>query len=389
LRGSFALDQWSGQWSSHVESSHNRVTAPRRAVSWWPARWPDRRSTGSDPAEPVPVRLAALLGTGTFFNGFDAISIADRTERDRELLPPVDHHGQLDREWGIPRPARGGAGRRSTERADRPPPRFCAVPVCFGLLSLLAALSWSGTSLLVFRLLQGIELARRCPSRRAADESPQAAAEERSPPPNSDCRVLIHRLRGTRFFRSPRRHPAPSDALPTAERPQARTGSSSTPRAGTTGRSRHRHSTKARAAADPLAQCSDGPAPPRAGRGIPTHDQAGRGDRQVEVAHDRAQYDRDADRIEAVEERAGTQQRGSRTWNRFGGSDPVDRRSGPPSPATRTPRGDGAVTRLCGRFDMRTPLSGTIDQARTTPAIRPFWRLRESRALPLLLYSKC
>ena len=109
------------------------------------------------------LRLAALLGTGTFFDGFTAISIAvvltaiiatfHISIGAASLIVSAGYLGQFAGALLV------GAlservGRRNT---------FALCLICFGLLSVLAALSWNATSLLIFRLLQGIGLGAEVP----------------------------------------------------------------------------------------------------------------------------------------------------------------------------------------------------------------------------------
>jgi putative MFS transporter len=109
------------------------------------------------------VRLAGLLGTGTFFDGFDAISIAvvlsmivtyfEISVAEAGLIISAGYLGQLVGALVI--------GALSERIGRRRAFVFCLVT--FGILSLLAALSWSSTSLLIFRLLQGIGLGAEVP----------------------------------------------------------------------------------------------------------------------------------------------------------------------------------------------------------------------------------
>ena len=108
-------------------------------------------------------RLAALLGAGTFFDGFDAISIAvvltvivahfHISIGAASLIVSAGYLGQFAGALVV-----GALSERIGRRAA-----FAGCLIGFGVLSLLAALSWSSTSLLVFRLLQGIGLGAEVP----------------------------------------------------------------------------------------------------------------------------------------------------------------------------------------------------------------------------------
>jgi len=109
------------------------------------------------------VRLAATLGTGTFFDGFDAISIAVVLSAivsyfhisigAASLIVSAGYLGQLVGSLVV-----GALSERIGRRAA-----FALCLIAFGVLSLLAALSWSSTSLLIFRMLQGIGLGAEVP----------------------------------------------------------------------------------------------------------------------------------------------------------------------------------------------------------------------------------
>ncbi|MFE5700517.1 MFS transporter [Rhodococcus koreensis] len=108
-------------------------------------------------------RLAGILGTGTFFDGFDAISIAvvlsaivayfDISIAQASFIISAGYLGQLIGALII-----GALSERIGRR-----PAFVLCVITFGVLSLGAALSWSATSLLVFRLLQGMALGAEVP----------------------------------------------------------------------------------------------------------------------------------------------------------------------------------------------------------------------------------
>lgn len=109
------------------------------------------------------LRLAALLGTGTFFDGFNAISIAvvltaiittlHLSLSTASLIISAGYLGQFTGALII--------GALSEHLGRRPTFALCLIS--FGLLSVLAALSWNATSLLTFRLLQGIGLGAEVP----------------------------------------------------------------------------------------------------------------------------------------------------------------------------------------------------------------------------------
>ena len=143
---------------------HDRVTAPSPGgvlVAGGMARIAGRLDR--IPPNRFHVRLAALLGTGTFFDGFDAISIAvvltaivsyfHLSITTASLIVSGGYLGQLVGALVV-----GALSERIGRRHA-----FVLCLISFGLLSLLAALSWSSTSLLVFRLLQGIGLGAEVP----------------------------------------------------------------------------------------------------------------------------------------------------------------------------------------------------------------------------------
>ncbi|HWN31652.1 MAG TPA: MFS transporter, partial [Pseudonocardia sp.] len=109
------------------------------------------------------LRLAAVLGTGTFFDGFDAISVAvvlaaivghfHLSIGTAGLIISAGYLGQFVGALVV-----GALSERIGRRAA-----FALCLICFGLLSLLAALSWSSTSLLVCRLVQGVGLGAEVP----------------------------------------------------------------------------------------------------------------------------------------------------------------------------------------------------------------------------------
>ncbi|MGD8165931.1 MFS transporter [Herbiconiux sp. P16] len=118
--------------------------------------------------ERVPVgrfhfRLASIVGTGTFFDGFDAISVA-------VVLPAiVAAFGISFAEAGLIISA-GYLGQfigalvigALSDRFGRKK-AFIISLTLFGLLSLACAFAWSSTSLMVFRLIQGLGLGAEVP----------------------------------------------------------------------------------------------------------------------------------------------------------------------------------------------------------------------------------
>jgi putative MFS transporter len=108
-------------------------------------------------------RLAAVLGTGTFFDGFDAISIA-------VVLTAIVAHFHLSIGAASLIVSAGYLGQfvgalavgALSEHIGRRP-AFAGCLIAFGVFSLLGALSWSGGSLLVLRLLQGVGLGAEVP----------------------------------------------------------------------------------------------------------------------------------------------------------------------------------------------------------------------------------
>lgn len=111
----------------------------------------------------VHLRVAALLGTGTFFDAFDSLMIASVLTvvitafgvdfGVAGLLISSAYVGQF-----IGALALGALAERYGRRLA-----FIISLGSFGLLSLAAALSWNVESLLVFRLLQGIGLGAEVP----------------------------------------------------------------------------------------------------------------------------------------------------------------------------------------------------------------------------------
>jgi MFS transporter, putative metabolite:H+ symporter len=115
------------------------------------------------PTGPFHYRLASILGGGTFFDAFDALSIA-------VVLPLVISAFQLDfSDAGLIISA-GYAGQwvgavvvgALADRIGRRP-AFVLSLVIFGTLSLACAFAWSHSSLLLFRALQGIGLGAEVP----------------------------------------------------------------------------------------------------------------------------------------------------------------------------------------------------------------------------------
>ena len=115
------------------------------------------------PAGRFHVKLASIVGAGTFFDGFDAISLA-------VVLPlVVTTFGIGFSEAGLIISA-GYAGQFVgalligvlSDRIGRSKAFIVSIAV-FGVLAVLCALAWSANSLMVFRLLQGIGLGAEVP----------------------------------------------------------------------------------------------------------------------------------------------------------------------------------------------------------------------------------
>lgn len=115
------------------------------------------------PTTKFHVKLAAYLGVGTFFDGFDALSLA-------VVLPlVVGAFGISFAEAGLIISA-GYLGQFIgaifigflSDRLGRRP-AFVICLAVFGLLSLGCAFAWSAQSLLIFRLLQGLGLGAEVP----------------------------------------------------------------------------------------------------------------------------------------------------------------------------------------------------------------------------------
>lgn len=111
----------------------------------------------------VHLRVASLLGTGTFFDAFDSLVIAAVLTvvintfhvelGSAGLLISAAYLGQF-----VGAIALGALAERYGRRRA-----FIFSLACFGLLSLAAAFAWSFESLLVLRLLQGIGLGAEVP----------------------------------------------------------------------------------------------------------------------------------------------------------------------------------------------------------------------------------
>ncbi|WSQ14759.1 MFS transporter [Streptomyces sp. NBC_01231] len=109
------------------------------------------------------VRVAGVIGAGTFFDGFDAISLAvilpivvhvfDLTLAEAGLIVSAGFIGQF-----IGAVVIGALSDRIGRR-----PAFLISVTTFSCLSLACALAWSADSLLVFRVLQGIGLGAEVP----------------------------------------------------------------------------------------------------------------------------------------------------------------------------------------------------------------------------------
>jgi putative MFS transporter len=131
-------------------------------------------SAGSDPSaiaariDRIPtgrfhIKLASMVGVGTFFDGFDAISLA-------VVLPlVVTTFGIGFGQAGLIISA-GYAGQfvgalligMLSDRIGRSKAFIVSIAV-FGVLSVLCALAWTADSLMIFRLLQGIGLGAEVP----------------------------------------------------------------------------------------------------------------------------------------------------------------------------------------------------------------------------------
>jgi putative MFS transporter len=115
------------------------------------------------PTGPFHYRLASILGGGTFFDAFDALSIAvvlalvirtfGLSFSDAGLIVSAGYAGQ----W-LGAVVVGALADRIGRR-----PAFVLSLVVFGLLSLACAFAWSHNSLLLFRALQGIGLGAEVP----------------------------------------------------------------------------------------------------------------------------------------------------------------------------------------------------------------------------------
>ena len=115
------------------------------------------------PTNRFHVKIASILGTGTFFDGFDAISLAvvlsivvsafKISFAEAGLIISAGYVGQFIGAILI------GflADRFGRKKA------FIGAMVIFALLSLACAFAWSSTSLLVFRLIQGLGLGAEVP----------------------------------------------------------------------------------------------------------------------------------------------------------------------------------------------------------------------------------
>lgn len=115
------------------------------------------------PLTRLHLRIASILGVGTFFDSFDTLAIAvampailgafHADVRVAGFMIAAGYLGQIAGAIGF-----GFASERFGRKAA-----FVASSALFGALSLVAALAWSAESLMVIRLLQGVGLGAEVP----------------------------------------------------------------------------------------------------------------------------------------------------------------------------------------------------------------------------------
>lgn len=115
------------------------------------------------PTGPFHIRVASVLGTGTFFDGFDAISLGVvLTAVLATFQIGIGEAGVIIAAGYVGQFVGALAVGALSDRIGRRPTFILSLAV-FGLFSLLCAFAWSETSLLVFRVLQGLGLGAEVP----------------------------------------------------------------------------------------------------------------------------------------------------------------------------------------------------------------------------------
>jgi putative MFS transporter len=121
-----------------------------------------------DRVERIPVtrfhlRIASILGVGTFFDSFDALVLSVAlTAILSSLGAPLSVAGLLIAAGYVGQIVGAVLFGVVSERAGRKV-AFVAASALFGALSVVSALAWNAESLMVFRLLQGIGLGAEVP----------------------------------------------------------------------------------------------------------------------------------------------------------------------------------------------------------------------------------
>ncbi|WP_219412418.1 MFS transporter [Pseudonocardia nigra] len=121
-----------------------------------------------DRVERIPLtrfhlRIASILGVGTFFDSFDALVLSVAlTAILSSLGAPLSVAGLLIAAGFVGQIIGAVAFGVVSERAGRKV-AFVAASALFGALSVVSAFAWSAESLMVFRLLQGIGLGAEVP----------------------------------------------------------------------------------------------------------------------------------------------------------------------------------------------------------------------------------